>query len=190
MMSDLKTEYVPTDRVRLHPENPRRGDVAAIRESLEVNGQYKPIVVNRPTMEVLGGNHTLRAARELGFSEIAVTFVDVDEEQAHPARRQPHERPSPARTQGLVDLLLELDGLDGTGYGSDALGELLDELASIPSERTSHLLSRRAGDPAGRVSEGPTARGRAGEAYGRGRDRRLDGGRPWRRRSSSSQLGS
>ncbi len=27
----------------------------------------RPIVVNRPTMEVLAGNHTLLAARELGW---------------------------------------------------------------------------------------------------------------------------
>src|SRR5215210_2375262 len=82
MAIQLTTEYLPTDSLRPHPENPRRGDVEAIRHSLERHGQYRPLVVNRPTMEVLCGNHTLRAARELGFSEIPVAFVSVDEEQA------------------------------------------------------------------------------------------------------------
>jgi len=49
----LTTEYVATDRLRLHPDNPRRGNVAEICNSLEAHGQYRPIVVNRPTMEVL-----------------------------------------------------------------------------------------------------------------------------------------
>ncbi len=55
MDTTLTTEYVPTDRLRPHPDNPRRGDVAAIKQSLEVNGQYRPIVVHRPAMEVLAG---------------------------------------------------------------------------------------------------------------------------------------
>lgn len=33
-------------------------------------------------MEVLAGNHTLQAARELGMAEVTVTQLDVDEEQA------------------------------------------------------------------------------------------------------------
>src|SRR5262249_21972971 len=56
---------VPIDSVRGYARNPRRGDLAAIKRSLEVNGQYRPIVVNRRTGEVLAGNHTWLAAREL-----------------------------------------------------------------------------------------------------------------------------
>ena len=33
-------------------------------------------------MEVLAGNHTLLAARALGWKEIAATFVEVDDEYA------------------------------------------------------------------------------------------------------------
>src|SRR5215210_5277318 len=134
MAIQLTTEYLPTDSLRPHPENPRRGDVEAIRHSLERHGQYRPLVVNRPTMEVLCGNHTLRAARELGFSEIAVAFVSVDEEQARRILLVDNRTNDLANydSQALVDLLTELDSLEGTGFDEAAFGELLDELSPEP----------------------------------------------------------
>ena len=73
---------VPIDSVTPHPTNPRRGDVAAIAESLELNGQYKPIICRTTDRTILAGNHTFAAARRLGWTEIAVSFVDVDDEEA------------------------------------------------------------------------------------------------------------
>lgn len=64
--------------------NPRVGDVEAIARSLAALGQYRPLVVNRGTLtgrplEVLAGNHTLAAARQLGWDEVAASFVDLDD---------------------------------------------------------------------------------------------------------------
>ena len=66
--ANLTTKYstVSVSDLRLHPDNPRRGDPQAIAASLRHHGQYKPLVVNRHTMEVLCGHHTLLAARQLG----------------------------------------------------------------------------------------------------------------------------
>src|SRR5215210_3911937 len=80
--STLTHLAVPLDSLRPHPRNPRRGDLEAVKESLRHHGQYRPIVANRPTGEVLAGNHVFRAAKELGFEEIATTFVDLAEEEA------------------------------------------------------------------------------------------------------------
>ncbi len=134
MNSPLTTEYVPTDRLRPHPDNPRRGDVSAIVGSLRAHGQYRPVVVRRATSEVLAGNHTLIAVRQLGWSEIAVTFVDVDEERAKRILLVDNRTNDLAGfdTQALVDLLSGLPDLEGTGYDDAALGELLDELAPDP----------------------------------------------------------
>src|SRR4051812_9413771 len=63
---------VPIDTLRPHPRNPRRGDIEAIKASLAQHDQYRAIVVNKPTQEVLAGNHVLRAARALGWSQICV----------------------------------------------------------------------------------------------------------------------
>lgn len=64
--------------VRLHSEK----NLSSIRGSLRVYGQRKPIVVNRRTGTVEAGNGTLSAARSLGWTHIAVVFVDDDQATA------------------------------------------------------------------------------------------------------------
>ena len=73
--------------LRPYHANPRRGDVAQIARSLSRTGQYRPIVVNAGTKtgryrEVLAGNHTLAAAQKLGWSHLAGSVVDVDDDTA------------------------------------------------------------------------------------------------------------
>jgi len=75
------------DDLNLFHRNARRGDVDAIAESLSVNGQYAPITVNQGTKtgrpaEVLAGNHTLLAARKLGWDSIDAYVIDVDDAAA------------------------------------------------------------------------------------------------------------
>ncbi len=72
-LADHEARLVPIGSLKPFGGNPRRGDVAAIRESLRVNGQYRPVVVRRETSEVLAGNHTLKAAGEEGWSELWAT---------------------------------------------------------------------------------------------------------------------
>ena len=68
---------VPIDSLTPLPDNPRRGDVAAVAKSLERFGQRKPIVVSADGT-IIAGNHTHAAAVSLGWSEIAVVRVDDD----------------------------------------------------------------------------------------------------------------
>lgn len=78
---------VPIGDLTPYYRNPRNGDIPSIAESLTVNGQYRPIVVNKgaPTgrpNEILAGDHTYAAAKQLNWDRIAVTWVDVDEDAA------------------------------------------------------------------------------------------------------------
>lgn len=88
----------PIDPRELHifHTNPRKGDVAAIKKSLNRHGQYKPVVANIGTFtgranEVLAGNHTLMAIRELAddfpeemlWKAVLVHWVDVDDDTAN-----------------------------------------------------------------------------------------------------------
>jgi hypothetical protein len=73
---------VPAERLQYFPGNARRSDLERIKKSLRRYGQYKPIQVRSSNMTVIAGNHTLEAARELGWDEIAVTFIDVDDDEA------------------------------------------------------------------------------------------------------------
>jgi site-specific DNA-methyltransferase (adenine-specific) len=68
----------PIGEFRPLPGNPRRGDVKAVARSLKRFGQRKPIVV-REDGTVTAGNHTLLAALDLGWTELAaVGFEDDD----------------------------------------------------------------------------------------------------------------
>ena len=84
----LSALAVPIDSLTPYQDNPRRGDLEAIKESLAANSQYRPIVASRRTGEVLAGNHTLRAAEQLGWTRNSA---------AHRPSGQPVERPGRIR---------------------------------------------------------------------------------------------
>jgi ParB-like chromosome segregation protein Spo0J len=128
--ADVNDLLVPLAELRPYERNPRRGDVEAIKRSLRRSGQYRPVVVNRRSMAVLAGNHTLYAARDLGWSEIAATFVDVDEETAKRIVLADNRTSDLAGydDQLLVKILRELPDLDGTGYDQAVFDALIDEL--------------------------------------------------------------
>jgi ParB-like chromosome segregation protein Spo0J len=77
----LRSLAVPIDSIDMDPANARKHpteNIEAIRASLRVYGQRKPIVVNRRTRTVEAGNGTLAAGRMLGWKYIAAVFVDDD----------------------------------------------------------------------------------------------------------------
>jgi ParB-like chromosome segregation protein Spo0J len=81
IVESLRSLAVPIDSIDLDPANARKHpteNIEAIRASLRVYGQRKPIVVNRRTGTVEAGNGTLAAAKMLGWKYIAVVFVDDD----------------------------------------------------------------------------------------------------------------
>lgn len=121
-------ERVRVDSLTLHPQNARRGDVKAIATSLRVNEQFSPIVVQASTRYVLSGNHTLMAARELGWEEIDTVFVDVDDDRAYRIMLAANRTADIGTydNDALAELLSYLDGdYDGTGYTDDDVQALI-----------------------------------------------------------------
>ena len=104
----------PIDSVQPHPRNVRQGDVGAIANSLQLNGQYRPIVVHKTTGNILAGNHTYKAAVALQWTEIAITYVDCTDDQA------------------LKILLADNKANDLASYDDNALAELLKDLVGGP----------------------------------------------------------
>lgn len=136
------------DQFRPRKGNPRRGNIDAIAESLERNGQYRPVVVNKPTGEILAGNHTYAAAKRLGWTHIAATFVDVDEDQAARIVLADNRTADLGDYDDtlLLDMLKDLDGdLIGTGYNQDDV----DALAALGSAGAADLddLADQYGEP-------------------------------------------
>lgn len=125
----LKPFARPVAGLTYHPQNPRSGDVDAIADSLKRFGQVKPIVVQQSTGYVIAGNHVLRAARALGWKQVAVVEVDCDDATAT-AYLLADNRMSDLGTFDralLGDLLSRLAVLDGTGYTQDDIDALMGE---------------------------------------------------------------
>jgi hypothetical protein len=104
-------EVDPT-KLEPHPDNPRIGDVSAIKEAIEANGWHGVVVVDRRTDYTLVGNHRTKAAVELGLKKIPVQYVTTTDD-AHATRI----------------LLADNKTGDDANYDEDALRALLGELA-------------------------------------------------------------
>lgn len=132
------TTRVSPAELSIYHRNARVGDVDAVMGSLKANGQFKPLCVNigtktgRPN-EVLAGNHTLKAFRNLAeqnpfddqWSKIAVHWVDVDDEMATRIVLVDNRsfEDGGFDVAELVELLNEV-GTTGTGYSDADLDDL------------------------------------------------------------------
>lgn len=120
------SEVVGIDSLEPYPGNARRGDVRMIADSLAKHGQFKPIVVNRRNRQILAGNHTWKAARSLGWKEIGVTWVDVDDAGAARIVLADNRTSDLASYDdaSLLRLIGRLSDLDGTGFTMEDVYEL------------------------------------------------------------------
>jgi hypothetical protein len=128
---DQQYVTVPTETLSQHPDNPRRGDVDAISQSIDAHGFYGALLVQRSTNYVLAGNHRLLAAIERDIPVLPVIYVDVDDEEAKRIVLIDNRVNDLAEydNDALVELLQELGGdLSGTGYAEDDLAELIRRL--------------------------------------------------------------
>ena len=131
----MKSKKVSIDTIKTYPNNPRRGNVSLIKESLTEYGQYKPITVNLATNQILVGNHTYQAAVELGWKEIEVTYVNVDDKTAAKIVLIDNKATDLGKydNEALLELLESLNDLEHTGYSDDQYD---DVLARIEEEKT------------------------------------------------------
>lgn len=138
VITNSESVVVPVDAVRPYPGNARTHNLAVIRESLTEHGQYRSLVVQRSTSYILAGNGTWEAAKGLGWQEISVELVDVDDQQARKIVAVDNRASDLGGYNDdlLASLLLEIQhddaGLQGTGFTDDDLARLVSELNGEP----------------------------------------------------------
>jgi len=91
-------EIVPISRLFCSPTNPRRNDAAVphVAASIRRFGWQQPIVARR-SGEVIAGNTRLKAAQELGMTEVPVWWfegTDLDAVAYNLADNRSHEHSS------------------------------------------------------------------------------------------------
>lgn len=140
----LRDLRIPIDSIAPFPTNPREGDVGAIAESLRRFGQQKPIVVQESTRYIVAGNHLWRAAKALGWGEIAANVVEMDDKTAE-AYLIADNRTSELGSydeEALGEMLRKIaqeGNLRGTGYDGDDVDDFLRRLekesrGKVPAE--------------------------------------------------------
>lgn len=130
----MEAASVLVQTLKPYEKNPRKSDIKLLKESLIANGQYKPIVVQKSTNMILAGNHVWQSIKELGWLNIDVVFVDVNDDAAKKivlADNRISELGSYDETL-LYELLKDID-LNGTGYTPFDI----DDLLSLAEEQVS-----------------------------------------------------
>ena len=135
--SALVIKRVPLDALHLDPANAREHgseNMQAIVSSLRTFGQAEPLVVQKSTGRVVGGNGRLVAMQQLGWKKCDVVELDIDDTTATALGLALNRTASLATwdDETLAKLLSELrdeDALDGVGYSEADIDALLDELS-------------------------------------------------------------
>lgn len=134
---DLLTLAQPIDSLELLDGNPRIGDVDAVAASLRRFGQRKPIVARRSDRQIIAGNHTYKAACQLGWAEIAVVLVDDDDATAKAFALADNRTAElggydDANLAAMIAEVGEFDAalLADTGWSCEAVDKLLEEIAA------------------------------------------------------------
>jgi hypothetical protein len=132
---ELNALAIPLERLDSLPGNPRKGDVDAVARSYSTFGQRKPIVARRNGDRgiVIAGNHQLAAARQLGWSEIAVVWTDDDDETAAAFALADNRTAElggydDEALAAMISSVEDAELLAATGWSEDAIEELMASL--------------------------------------------------------------
>lgn len=124
----LTIEYVPIDSVEPHPDNARLHTSAhLVADSINAHGQYRPLIVQASTRYILAGNGTWEQLKAAGYDTVAVTLLDVDDEQAKRILLVDNQTSDESAYDevALAALLEQMgDNLTGTGFTEQAAADI------------------------------------------------------------------
>jgi hypothetical protein len=108
--------------------------VTAIAQSIQKNGFYGAVIVQKSTGHILAGNHRVQAAASIGITEVPVLYVDVDDDQAMRILLADNRTNDIAGydDQALLDLLQAVPELEGTAFTGDDIDDLVHQLDQVP----------------------------------------------------------
>lgn len=135
-ITDLQFSKEDINKFKEYPSNPRKANLQKLEESLTENGQYRPIVVNAKNNQILAGNHTWKAMKNIGEKEIYVTYVDADEATAKKIVLVDNRLNDLATydtevMSNLLSQLMDSGELVGTGFTADDVDDLLAEVGDV-----------------------------------------------------------
>lgn len=132
----VEQREVSVDDLKPHPDNPNRGSVDDLAESLSQFGQFRSIV-GRPDGTILAGHHLVQAAKRIGMKTVRVDIIDVDDQTARKIMLADNRLADLGLGPNLDLLLKNLeelgDDIAGTGFDEDYI-RMLEEAVQGPPD--------------------------------------------------------
>lgn len=126
-------EKININKVKSPDYNPRKisdEELKKLQKSIDEFGYLEPIIINKRNMNVVGGNQRLQALRKLGYTEIDVVFVDLDDSKEKTLNLALNRISGDFDFELLEPILMELNDsdldLDLTGFDEIELDSLLN----------------------------------------------------------------
>lgn len=134
----MKMEKVKVEELNSPKWNPRDisdEELLKLKKSFNKFGYIQPLIVNKNTMNIIGGNQRLEVLKEVGFNKVDVVMVDLETEEDEKALNIALNKISGEFNMDLLgDLMKDLNladyDLNITGFDEIELEELdidLDE---------------------------------------------------------------
>ena len=130
----MEIKNVLVKDIKYAPYNPRKISdevLSKLKRSIEEFGYVEPIVVNKRTMHVVGGNQRLKVLRQLGIEEVQAVIVDLDDTHEKALNIALNKINGEWDLPLLKDLLLEIDtgeiDTEITGFDMPEIEELMNQ---------------------------------------------------------------
>ena len=128
----MQIEKMKVSDLKYAPYNPRKIDdkeLAKLKRSITEFGYVEPIVWNKRTGFVVGGNQRLKALRELEIEEADVVVVDLDEAKEKALNVALNKISGEWDFIKLKDVLTDIDtgdfDIELTGFDLDEIADLI-----------------------------------------------------------------
>jgi hypothetical protein len=126
-------ERVPLLELRPNPRNPNKhseDQINRLMSALRRDGQTRPLLARRANQMLIAGHGVHTAARRLGWAEIGVVFLDVEQKDADRIMLSDDRLAALSELdhRRVADLLNDIDAGDwmATGYSVEEANKLLE----------------------------------------------------------------
>lgn len=143
MQVEMRVEKKPIKALKRAAYNPRKklkeGDkeYEKIKRSLEAFEQVEPLVWNQRTGNLVGGHQRLTVMQDMGYTEVDVTVVDLDEAQEKQLNVTLNKVRGRWDFDKLAELLGEMEDVTLTGFEQwevDGLSTDYDHISDLLAE--------------------------------------------------------
>jgi len=127
----MEIKKVKIEEIKYAPYNPRKISdemLQKLEKSIKEFGYIEPLVVNKRTLHVVGGNQRLKVLKKLGIKEVQVVMVDLDDEHEKALNLALNKIQGEWDLPQLKELLQELEpNLELTGFDPKEFEALINQ---------------------------------------------------------------